>query len=52
MHDDHTVPSDPDGDRTLPGGPVGHRDDDTAIGTEIGPYRLLRRIGAGGRSRR
>jgi len=52
MADDRPVPRDPDAEPTLQLGPDhaarSGLDPETEIGAEIGPYRLLRRIGVGG----
>ena len=48
MEDDRTIPHDPDDDPTLPLGPPGGAGADAEIGSVIGPYRLLRRLGEGG----
>ena len=59
MHDDPTPPAGPDDDRTLPLGPDDARTiplagapadarPDEDIGTVIGPYRLVARLGQGG----
>ena len=48
MDDDRTLPVDPDDDHTLPLDGPGAGASDEDIGTVIGPYRLVRRIGEGG----
>ena len=48
MSDDHTVPMGPEDESTLPAGESGSGVQHEGIGTVIGPYRLVRRLGEGG----
>ncbi len=48
MNDDRTFSIGPDGDQTVPIDPDGGKAAGEDIGTVIGPYRLVRRIGEGG----
>ncbi|MFH2052116.1 MAG: serine/threonine-protein kinase [bacterium] len=48
MNDDRTPPSGPEEDLTLPLGPADGTAPGEAIGAQIGPYRLIHRIGEGG----
>ena len=48
MTDDRTRPPDPEDQPTLSLGPADRVRSDAEIGAEIGPYRLLRRLGTGG----
>ncbi len=48
MNDDRTYSLGPDDDRTLPLGPAGGGAPGEDVGSVIGPYKLLRRIGEGG----
>ena len=48
MSDDRTLPLGPEDDHTLPIGEPGGTAAEEDIGTIIGPYRLLRRLGEGG----
>jgi len=48
MNSEHNSPTGAESDQTLSLGPAGAQAQGESIGTEIGPYRLLRRIGVGG----
>ncbi len=49
MDDDRTLPPDPDQEPTMSMGPAGGSPaSDEDVGTVIGPYRLVRRLGQGG----